>query len=128
MLGLRPIRELATRHRRCLSNPVCRHPVQPRDPRGCAAHGSRGGSKQRARRPRTGIPKDVAGYIRCAQVVVSVDTAIVHMAVGLETRLVAIYPDVDGQANPWLPPPSPLTRVVYSQQHPGQIRRTGKRT
>ena len=72
-------------------------------------------------------PKDVAGYIRCAQVVVSVDTAIVHMAVGLETRLVAIYPDVDGQANPWLPPPSPLTRVVYSQQHPGQIRRTGKK-
>lgn len=72
-------------------------------------------------------PKDVAGYIRCAQVVVSVDTAIVHMAVGLETKLVAIYPTMVGQANPWLPPPSPLTRVVYSQQRTGQIRRTGKK-
>ncbi|HEJ4787285.1 TPA: glycosyltransferase family 9 protein [Pseudomonas aeruginosa] len=72
-------------------------------------------------------PKDAAGYIRCAQVVVSVDTAIVHMAVGLETKLVAIYPAMAGQANPWLPPPSPLTRVVYSQQHTGQIRRTGKK-
>lgn len=49
------------------------------------------------------------------------------MAVGLETKLVAIYPAMAGQANPWLPPPSPLTRVVYSQQHTGQIRRTGKK-
>jgi ADP-heptose:LPS heptosyltransferase len=72
-------------------------------------------------------PKDVAGYICCTQVVISVDTAIVHMAVGLETRLVAIYPAMNGQANPWLPPPSPLTRVVYSQQHLGQYRRTGKK-
>lgn len=72
-------------------------------------------------------PKDVAGYIRCAQAVVSVDTAIVHMAVGLETRLVAIYPAMDGQANPWLPPSSPLTRVIYSRQDPGQYRRTGKK-
>ncbi|WPC04697.1 glycosyltransferase family 9 protein [Pseudomonas benzenivorans] len=72
-------------------------------------------------------PKDVAGYIRCAQVVISVDTAIVHMAVGLETKLVAIYPGIAGQANPWLPPSSPLTRVVYSQQHTGQIRRAGKK-
>lgn len=72
-------------------------------------------------------PKDAAGYIRCAQVVVSVDTAIVHLAVGLETKLVAIYPAMAEQANPWLPPPSPLTRVVYSQQHTGQIRRTGKK-
>jgi len=72
-------------------------------------------------------PKDAAGYICYAQVVVSVDTAIVHMAVGLETKLVAIYPAMPGQANPWLPPPSPLTRVVYSQQNTGQIRRTGKK-
>lgn len=72
-------------------------------------------------------PKDVAGAINQAQAVVTVDTAIVHMAVGLGTRLVAIYPAMDGQANPWLPPPSPLTRVVYSRQHPGQHRRTGKK-
>lgn len=72
-------------------------------------------------------PKDVAGYISHAQVVVSVDTAIVHMAVGLETRLVAIYPAMDEQPNPWLPPSSPLTRVIYSPQRSGQYRRTGKK-
>lgn len=73
------------------------------------------------------LPKDVAGTINKAQAVVTVDTAIVHMAVGLGTRLVAIYPAMDGQANPWLPPPSPMTRVVYSQQPPGLYRRTGKK-
>lgn len=72
-------------------------------------------------------PKDVAGAINQAYVVVTVDTAIVHMAVGLDKRLVAIYPSMDGQANPWLPPPSSLTRVIYSQQPPGQYRRTGKK-
>lgn len=72
-------------------------------------------------------PKDVAGVINQAEAVITVDTAVVHMTVGLDTRLVAIYPAMDGQANPWLPPPSPLTRVVYSQQHPGQHRRTAKK-
>ncbi len=72
-------------------------------------------------------PKEVAGAINQACVVVTVDTAIVHMAVGLEKRLVAIYPSVDGQDNPWLPPPSPLTRVIFSPQPPGQYRRTGKK-
>jgi YD repeat-containing protein len=72
-------------------------------------------------------PKDVAGAINQAQAVVTVDTAIVHMAVGLDTRLVAIYAAMDEQANPWLPPSSPLTRVVYSQQPPGQYQRTGKK-
>lgn len=72
-------------------------------------------------------PKDVAGAINQAQAVVTVDTAIVHMAVGLDTRLLAIYPTMEKQASPWLPPPSPLTRVVYSQQPHGQYRRTGKK-
>ncbi|WP_198328543.1 glycosyltransferase family 9 protein [Methylovulum psychrotolerans] len=72
-------------------------------------------------------PKDVAGVINQAQAVVTVDTAIVHMAVGLDTRLVAIYPTVDKQASLWLPPPSPLTRVVYSRQPPGQYLRAGKK-
>jgi ADP-heptose:LPS heptosyltransferase len=72
-------------------------------------------------------PKDVAGYISRAHAVVSVDTAIVHMAVGLEKRLVAIYPAMGEQPNPWLPPFSPLIRVIYSQQRFGQYRRTGKK-
>nr|WP_262384512.1 glycosyltransferase family 9 protein [Pseudomonas fragi] len=72
-------------------------------------------------------PKDVAGYISHAQAVVSVDTAVVHMAVGLATRLVAIYPAMGGLSNPWLPPASPLTHVIYSQQRFGQYRRAGKK-
>ena len=58
---------------------------------------------------------------------VSVDTAVVHMAVGLATRLVAIYPAMGGLSNPWLPPASPLTHVIYSQQRFGQYRRAGKK-
>ncbi|MGM1051023.1 MAG: glycosyltransferase family 9 protein [Pseudomonadota bacterium] len=67
-------------------------------------------------------PKDVAGYLCRAQAVVSVDTAIVHMAVGLGTLLVALYPVQEGTINPWLPPPSPQTHVIYSRQLPGSIR------
>lgn len=65
-----------------------------------------------------GSPRDVAGYLYRAQVVVSVDTAIVHMAVGFGTPLVAIYPEMDGTLNPWLPPPGPQTRVIYSRPQP----------
>lgn len=71
-------------------------------------------------------PKDVAGYLHLAQVVVSVDTAIVHMAVGLGKGLVAIYPDT-GEDNPWLPPASPTTRVVYSRQDRGRLEKTGQK-
>ena len=61
-------------------------------------------------------PTDVSGYLCRAQVVISVDTAIVHLAVGLKKRLIAIYPDSPGVANPWLPPTSALTTVIYSLQ------------
>lgn len=73
-------------------------------------------------------PEKVAGYIRQAKVVVSVDTAIVHMAVGLKAKLVAIYPLIEGQYNPWLPPSSPFTRIIYSVQQLETLRRTGKKT
>jgi len=51
-----------------------------------------------------------------AQVVISIDTAIVHLAVGLKKRLIAIYPGSPEVANPWLPPASALTEVIYSPQ------------
>lgn len=70
-------------------------------------------------------PRLVAGAIQRALAVVSVDTAIVHMAVGLEVPLLAIYPDAGEGFNPWLPPASVLTRVVYSRQDAGHYRRTG---
>lgn len=72
-------------------------------------------------------PRDAAGYLQRAQVVISVDTAIVHMAVGLGTRLIAIYPAMGAEHNPWLPPPAPSTLVVYSQQDVAQYRRTGRK-
>lgn len=71
-------------------------------------------------------PRSVAGAIQRAEVVVSVDTAIVHMAVGLKVALVAIYPGSDSY-NPWLPPVSPHTRVVFSRQHSRQYLRTGRK-
>ena len=61
-------------------------------------------------------PADVAGYLCRAQVVISIDTAIVHLAVGLKKRLIAIYPGSPEVANPWLPPASALTEVIYSPQ------------
>ncbi len=67
-------------------------------------------------------PRDVAGYLCRAQAVISVDTAIVHMAVGLGTPLVAVYPTQEGGFNPWLPPPGPQTQVIYSRQMPGPTR------
>lgn len=72
-------------------------------------------------------PTDAAGYIHCAEAVISVDTAIVHMAVGLDTRLVAIYPSMGDEPNPWLPPLSSKTRVIYSHQDVQQYRRTGQK-
>lgn len=59
-------------------------------------------------------PSDVTGYLCRAQVVISVDTAIVHLAVGLKKRLIAIYPGSPTDENPWLPPLSELTTVIYS--------------
>ena len=72
-------------------------------------------------------PQKAAAYINDAQAIISVDTATVHMAVGLETKLVAIYPDIGNEHNPWLPPASINTRVVYSHQDEFEQRRTGKK-
>ena len=72
-------------------------------------------------------PEKVAGYICRSKAVVSVDTSIVHMAVGLKAKLVAIYPLIAGHHNPWLPLRSPFTLVIYSEQQSDAIRRTGKK-
>ncbi|MGY4109530.1 glycosyltransferase family 9 protein [Aeromonas encheleia] len=57
---------------------------------------------------------DAIHSIRLANAVISVDTAIVHIAVGLYKPLVAIYPRYGDEFNQWLPSPSPLTRVLFS--------------
>ncbi len=71
-------------------------------------------------------PRAVGGAIQRAKVVVSVDTAIVHMAVGLKAALVAIYP-ASNSSNPWLPPLSHHTRIVFSRQGPRQHMHTGRK-
>lgn len=70
-------------------------------------------------------PHDAGSVVHQAQVVVSVDTAIVHMAVGLKKKLVAIYPFMEDQHNPWLPPASITTRVIYSRHDTYRYRLTG---
>jgi len=49
-----------------------------------------------------------------ASVVISVDTSVVHIAAGMRKPLLAIYPLIGDDANPWLPPPRSSTLVVYS--------------
>lgn len=68
---------------------------------------------------------DAIGAVRAAEAIVSVDTAIVHIATGLAQKLVAIYPFMNGEYNPWLPPTSPLTRIIYSYQNDEHYRLTG---
>ncbi|MFV3290655.1 glycosyltransferase family 9 protein [Pseudomonas sp. NY11955] len=71
-------------------------------------------------------PRAVAGAIEQSRVVVSVDTAIVHMAAGLKAALVAIYP-ASNSFNPWLPPLSPQIRVVFSGQKPTESPPPGRK-
>lgn len=57
---------------------------------------------------------DAINYVRNAKAVISVDTAIVHIADGLKKPLVAIYPRHGNDFNQWLPSASLLTKVVFS--------------
>lgn len=70
-------------------------------------------------------PQKVAAEIKLAKIVISVDTAIVHMAVGLRKRLVAIYPYIGARHNPWLPPQSAITSLIYSYQDVSRYERYG---
>lgn len=61
--------------------------------------------------------KTIDDAIYCVQhckVVLSVDTAIVHIAVGLEKPLVAIYPRHGETFNQWLPTSMSLVRILFS--------------
>ncbi|CAG9269772.1 glycosyltransferase family 9 protein [Paraburkholderia caribensis] len=70
-------------------------------------------------------PGQAAAAVNVARAVVSVDTAIVHMAVGLGRRLVAIYADPGAVPNPWLPPVACEHRIVLSRHDTAQYARTG---
>jgi ADP-heptose:LPS heptosyltransferase len=70
-------------------------------------------------------PAHAAAAVSTARIVVSVDTAIVHMAVGLRKRLIAIYADTGAMPNPWLPPATAEHRVVLSRHDLAHYARTG---
>ena len=69
--------------------------------------------------------QDTIAAICTAEAVISVDTAIVHIASALDRKLLAIYPLMDDEHNPWLPPVSPLTHIIYSRQNVVHYHRTG---
>lgn len=70
-------------------------------------------------------PRHAAAAVNAACITITVDTAIVHMAVGLRKKLVAIYPETGSEPNPWLPPISSTTRVVISHQDVRSYKLTG---
>ncbi|QWL59578.1 hypothetical protein HQ400_16135 [Aeromonas jandaei] len=57
---------------------------------------------------------DVVEIIRNSELLVSVDTALVHVADGLGKKLVAIFPKNNDEFNPWLPSVKPENKVVFS--------------
>lgn len=70
-------------------------------------------------------PKHAAAAVNASRITITVDTAIVHMAVGLRKKLVAIYPGMGSEPNPWLPPTSCITHVVISHQNVQSYELTG---
>lgn len=70
-------------------------------------------------------PRHAAAAVNTSSITITVDTAIVHMAVGLRKKMVAIYADVGNEPNPWLPPASCTSRVVISHQDVRSYKLTG---
>lgn len=70
-------------------------------------------------------PRHAAAAVNASRITITVDTAIVHMAVGLGKKLVAIYPDSGNEPNPWLPPTSCTTRLIISRQDVQSYKLTG---
>jgi ADP-heptose:LPS heptosyltransferase len=58
--------------------------------------------------------QDVIAIMSNANLIISVDTSIVHIASGLNKNLIGIYPTSKNIFNPWLPKPSPNTKIIYS--------------
>ncbi|HEH9413605.1 TPA: glycosyltransferase family 9 protein [Aeromonas salmonicida] len=95
-----------TRHFALLSSPATREDAQKMI-NGCGANNV-------ALLEGVNTIEDAIYCIRAANVVISVDTAIVHIAAGLKKPLIAIYPLHGNEFNQWLPSPSPLTKVIFS--------------
>lgn len=70
---------------------------------------------------------DAVAVVADADLVVSVDTGFVHVADGLEKKLIAICPKFDDGFNAWSPRPRLSTRIVWCPQDGDHYRRTGKK-
>lgn len=71
--------------------------------------------------------EDAISVVADADLVVSVDTGFVHVADGLEKRLIAICPTFGDGFNEWSPRALPSTRIIWCPQDIGCYRRTGKK-
>jgi ADP-heptose:LPS heptosyltransferase len=71
--------------------------------------------------------EDAVAVVADADLVVSVDTGFVHVADGLEKKLIAICPKFDHGFNAWSPRALPSTRIIWCPQNHDCYRRTGKK-
>lgn len=60
---------------------------------------------------------DAIEYISGASLIISVDTAIVHIAEGLNKNIVSIYPQLPHKGNPWVPPCRPNSKVIFGSRN-----------
>jgi ADP-heptose:LPS heptosyltransferase len=74
---------------------------------------------------RTQTIRGMIDTLWAALLVISVDTSVVHIAAGMRKPLLAIYPWIGSDANPWLPPPRSSTLVVYSPVDEATYRAAG---
>jgi len=58
---------------------------------------------------------DAINIISCSVILISVDTSLVHVAVGLNKKLIAIYYKPKNLFNPWLPKKSKNTQLILSE-------------
>ena len=58
--------------------------------------------------------KDSIKLIDRSSIVISVDTSIVHISIGMNKKVIAIYYKVEDNFNVWLPKKSLITKVIYS--------------
>lgn len=60
---------------------------------------------------------DAIEYISGARLVISVDTAIVHISEGLKKNIVSIYPQLPNGGNPWVPPKRSNSKVIFGARN-----------
>lgn len=60
---------------------------------------------------------DAIEYIFGASLIISVDTAIVHISEGLNKNIVSIYPQLTHKGNPWVPPNRPNSKVIFGSRN-----------